>query len=61
MYTCVIISSSLKPYSNFGPDLSPDLFANVNQWRFMIKETDTFKTATGILSGRTRRVGGHDA
>ena len=24
MYTNVIISSSLKPYQNFGPDLSPD-------------------------------------
>ena len=24
MYTNVIISSSLKPYKNFGPDLSPD-------------------------------------
>ena len=24
MYTNVIISSSLKPYRNFGPDLSPD-------------------------------------
>ena len=27
----------------------------------MIKEADNFKTATGILSGRVRRVGGNDA
>ena len=24
MFSNVIISSSLKPYQNFGPDLSPD-------------------------------------
>ena len=24
VYTYIIISSSLKPYQNFGPDLSPD-------------------------------------
>ena len=45
VHVYVIISSSLKPYQNFGPDMSPAclLMFSVD----MIKETDNFKTDHG--------------
>ena len=46
VHVCVIISSSLKPYQNFGPDLSPACLLMLSVV-IMIKETDTFKTDHG--------------
>ena len=66
IYTNVIISSILKPNQNFGPDLSPDcllMFSVVLPPVVIHDQRDRQfqKKTTGILSGRTRRVSGHDA
>ena len=57
----VIISSSLKPYQNFGPDLSPDSLLMFSVSDSCSKRPTISKQTTGILSGRARRVSGHDA
>ena len=63
----VKISSSLKPYQNFGPDLSPDcllMFSVVLPPEVIHDQRDRqsiSKQTAGILSGRARRVSGHDA
>ena len=48
--------SSLKPYQNFWPDLSPDCLLMNHQWWFMIKETDNFKTDHGYSIARVVSV-----
>ena len=61
MYTYDIISSSLKPYQNFGPDLSPTCLLITTSGDSLSKRPIISKQTTGIISGRARQVGGHDA
>ena len=61
MYTYGIISSNLKPYQNFGPDLSPACLLITTSGDSWSKRPTISKQTTVILSGCARRVGGHDA
>ena len=56
VHVYVIISSSLKPYQNFRPDLSPACLL-----MFSVVVPTISKQTTGILSGHARRVSGHEA
>ena len=67
VHVYVIIASSLKPYQNFGPDLSLDclLMFSVMLPPVVIhdqRDRPTIsKQTTGTLSGRWCHVSGHDA
>ena len=60
VHVYVIISSSLKPYQNFGPDLSPACLLTLSVVIHDQRDRQ-FQNRPGILSGRARRVSGHDA
>ena len=65
VHVYVIISSSLKPYQNFGPDLSPAcllMFSVVLPLGVIHDQRDRqFQNRPQVFYQVARRVSGHDA